>query len=1023
MRAVARAGRHLLPFCLRCSLRHDLGRCQLDPERVRTETTPPKRARRPLKRLYPVRVTDCRDPWYPRRKRTAMDVAWEPDLRLRDVVAPDRLEDLDDWVVSVNGARLEPAKALDHALAPGDGVLVCTRPRDPFTIAFTVVMAIASLLVSADAARRAKVQAHHAARRAAAQSQLMQDSLVYGWDGVRNSITPGRAIPVLYGEHRIGGHYVYAENRPAKTRDVLDCQLIVSEGEVDGPVTSIQAGGDGTAKGTVQINDAPIGDYPGVVFGHRVGTTTQLAVQGIWPTMLVRTKTNPGSVLDPTGATPTTFISDPNRTGFELHIGFPDGFRLRDSATGTILTSGFRLAAIRFKFDFSVRFRSWPSGSFGTPSTYSSGFLFATTSLSASARQPDFVIKTPSFTADRFEIEITLTGITVSRPNWLAATWGWANHTFTLGARVTLREVREFNEVVQAHPGRAFMALSVPATDKLGGSLPTITALWRGLLCRIYSSVPGDTIVSSTNGATGSSNNVFTDTGQTFLATGVLPGDKIVITTGADAGTYFVRTVSGGTSLLLGNPDGTTPSFNATSGNTYTIATKRGVYTTEFTQNPAWCALDVLANAVHGGGAWLDYDVMVDLQSFKDAAVFCDALISRGLDSSDPITSGSGTGIVPSTPADRFIVTGLNFFNAGVRIDDTLVIETGVDAGSYRIDSVDLDSQTTGHLNVSNTDGTPANLTASQSGLDWRIENTHRRCQCDHYFDSTGNVWEHAGAIARNARLGLVRVGGRPTLIPDEDPASISAVFGMGNIIEGTYRHHYLDRRSVANVLEIQYLDRNQNFSQQVVAIEDDAALANGEPVIKVQAEAFGVTRIEQALRIGKYHYKSNREEDEFIEFETIAYLGLTWGDVIQFDHDALPLDGATPLESGRVLAVSGTVVTVDRAVTIRSGNTFLTIQRQADLGIEEGVITNPEGETTHLLELVTSSVAVGDVWILSPNLVDDPFPNLYKIVGIDKMEDQRMKIRAVKHNPEMFNDPNDPPDDIDHIVELPNFN
>lgn len=50
-------------------------------------------------------------------------------------------------------------------------------------------------------------------------------------------------------------------------------------------------------------------------------------------------------------------------------------------------------------------------------------------------------------------------------------------------------------------------------------------------------------------------------------------------------------------------------------------------WTKQYSENPAWCLLDYLTNRRYGLGRWVTWD-MVDIESFKESAAYCDELIT-----------------------------------------------------------------------------------------------------------------------------------------------------------------------------------------------------------------------------------------------------------------------------------------------------------------------------------------------------------------------------------------------------------
>lgn len=970
-----------------------------------------------------VLVADVVDVFNPQRGRRSGLIPYVEGMTVLDAIPRDRLaKDPTSYKTSLNGGVVPWRERADTRLKPGDSLTCIVQPQVTGAVALviTVVTAVISAWQAWDAGKRAKIQAHHAARRAARKAQQMADSHTYGWEGIRNSVTPGRPIPLLYGRHRVGGQFVYAETRAdTGKKSVLDTVLVVSEGEVEG-----------LEPGTILINGAPTSEYTGITVANRAGTLTQTRMSEVYPTLVPRTLNKPGNNLDLTGASPTTYLSQPGRTGFQLSINTPSGCGITTSAG-----QGSFQGTVRF--DFSLRWRAWPSGAFSSPVTFSSkvmrtygsgpiGGLAA--SLNGNTRI-NVQFKTPTLALDRYELELTLTNIQLTYKQNRSPFPGVPTPTpvYDTSKPVVLTEVREFNESPQVFPKLAVLGFSAIASDKLGGGLPEITSIWKGLKVCVYTAAVGDIIDSDSSGVTngGAGTDNFNTGAVNWVTLGVQPGDILNITDSGSGpssqeGKYRILTVSA-SQLTVETLEGNDPGWSNGTNVTYTIETRSGVCTEQYSQNPAWVTFDILSHPDHGGGAYLNAAKDFDQQSFIDAADFCDVLIPRGL--TDPIdsdTSGStngGSNQFNAPAAFRFPGSG------GVRVDDTLVILSGADAGSYRIDSVFDQS-----LLVSTVTGGTVTFTGT-SGFSWEIRNTERRCKADHYFDGGTNVWEAANAVAKNARLALVRSGGKIRLIPDNTGAVVQ-YFGMGNIIKGSFSIQYLSHSNLANRIEVQFADEDKDWTQQIVELEDPQVLANNLPVIKTQIEAFGVTRATQAMRIAKYHYMSNRNERMLVNFEVAAdAIALEWGDLFKLNHDAVfhrtlnAFGGTTIYPSGRVIRREGSdIVLSDVPIEWLDNLQFVTIRHQDDT-TSTAISFYPSGTLSDRIpDSGLDKVQPGDVWTTDTPFVDSPSQILWQVTSITRSGDNRRKISAVSHNPDMYSDPATL-DDIDHIGNFPDFN
>lgn len=961
---------------------------------------------------YPahVLVADVSNPYRVAESRTTKYVEVGPLHTLAEVLPKWRHnQNPEHFVTTLNGGLVAPDKRDEVRVRPGDHVGVLTRPLDPVTASIVtglVVGAIAasiSATIAWDAGKRAKIQAHHAARRAHARAQQMGDSYTYGWEGIRNAVTPGGSIPVLYGRHRVGGTYVYAETRAANAngRSILDGQLVISEGEVEG----LEAG-------TVEFNDAPSSDYGSDISVASVnGTAAQTAMTGILPRSVVRTRNQPGNVFDPTGASPTLYVTEPGRTALRLYVTWPDGLY------GVLGSANFAVNQGWWQFTFQVRVRSFPSGSFGSPLTFTSPMFLRQASGGAGSGSgallygtpwipPTFPMDITGLTKGRYEVEIKVSSIFIqlqdrstnpATQHILSAT-GWPN-TPPTNKRIVLSQVEEFNENPSAYPGLAVLGFSAMSSSKLGGGLPKVTGIWKGIKPRVYTVAPG-TEISSGTGTAGAGTDTLTDTGATFQTDGVEAGDRVFLTTGDDINEYLVDTVPSETSITVTDEDGNAVSFSGGSA-TYSIEDVSGTYTNTYSRNPVWVILDILANDRYGGGALNTYEDDFLIDSFISVASFCDTLVSRGLDDSNPIDSSASSGsTIGGTNLVRF--SGGGGLDADVKVDDTLKMTGGADTGSYRIDSIASDGSS---CRVSTTTGGTVTFSGSVN-KGWQVNATERLAQCDHYFDGTTNAWEAALAVARNARIAIVRSGGKIKLIAD-DKSAVVQIFSMGNIIEGSFTMEHLGQLNVANRVEIQFLDEDKNWTQQVADIEDPDALTNGEPILKVQSEAFGVTRLTQALRIAKYHWLSNREQRRQVSFEVAAEgLALEVFDVFKLAHDVYREYGdpsGSALPSGRVRRVTASTIELDQPVP--NDTTYFYEIRKQDDTLTSVTPAGGGGTVTVFTVPADHGIEPGDPWLADKLFVDNPSQIQWRVTSITRGHHQRRRITAVEYNPDFYED------------------
>lgn len=233
-----------------------------------------------------------------------------------------------------------------------------------------------------------------------------------------------------------------------------------------------------------------------------------------------------------------------------------------------------------------------------------------------------------------------------------------------------------------------------------------------------------------------------------------------------------------------------------------------------------------------------------------------------------------------------------------------------------------------------------------------------------------------------------------------DKPESMVQIFGMGNIIKGTFQQQWRSKRDIYNVIEVQYLDSEKGYRQQRVACIDEAGISAGDPVRKRQIQIF-TTRITQALREGRYAMLTNKHVDESITFKAaIDAVAVQAGDVIGICHD-LPQWGY----SGRVQAGSTTsVVKLDQTVVISAGSTYKVKIRFADDTIEERTVTDTAGSYTqvNVSPAFSQAPSAYDVYAFGrENVLVKPF----RVISLQKENTHEVTITAIEHNSNVYDD------------------
>lgn len=215
------------------------------------------------------------------------------------------------------------------------------------------------------------------------------------------------------------------------------------------------------------------------------------------------------------------------------------------------------------------------------------------------------------------------------------------------------------------------------------------------------------------------------------------------------------------------------------------------------------------------------------------------------------------------------------------------------------------------------------------------------------------------------------------------------AVFGMANIIKGSFNVSYLTDQ-LADEFVVNYTEPEDDYNQAQVRVA-----INETPTNSVNIDLFGCTNKAMAGKFANYLAAQQIYRRRKVTWETDAEgFVCQRGDVVLLSHDLTQWG-----YSGRVLAINADTVTLDRTVSSTNGNYLLVRHSDGSL-------------TTH----TTSTVGNSSVLTVSPSVVDSaPLDCVYtfsplatqgkrvKITSIQPINNHRLRIVATDDDPQFY--------------------
>lgn len=268
-----------------------------------------------------------------------------------------------------------------------------------------------------------------------------------------------------------------------------------------------------------------------------------------------------------------------------------------------------------------------------------------------------------------------------------------------------------------------------------------------------------------------------------------------------------------------------------------------------------------------------------------------------------------------------------------------------------------------------------------------------------------------ATPIMRNGKISVVYQyrdahGDTGVTIPAKAPVQL---FTSGNV-EGL-QVNWLSRRSRPTVYQFQFLNELQNWTQDVLPVEDDAGTLNDPAALDKDhyrpesVQAYGVTRPSQLFREGLWRHRITAGITHEISFTTGPWaLAAEVGELIDFEHEMLrPFGADVPVNMQVVLGgEAATAVVVDHHL---AGTGLQIVVRSPDGSPQRANVTAFDNQLTgggRPISVLTLAVAVTvDTGATCVVGLVDKLVRTYELVAITLGQDMRREVRAVEWVPE----------------------
>ncbi|MFC2332737.1 MULTISPECIES: host specificity protein J [Haemophilus] len=264
------------------------------------------------------------------------------------------------------------------------------------------------------------------------------------------------------------------------------------------------------------------------------------------------------------------------------------------------------------------------------------------------------------------------------------------------------------------------------------------------------------------------------------------------------------------------------------------------------------------------------------------------------------------------------------------------------------------------------------------------------RFTCNVWLTEQRSAYQVINDICSIFRAMPVWNGQQLTVVMDR-PVDPVWTYTNANVDESGFSYTFSARKSRHNAIQVEYADKENSYEKAIEYVSDDEEIRkHGLNVKKITA--FGCTSRGQAHRTALWLLQTEKLETKTVTF-TVGAEGLMHipGDIIKVadTHYAGTNIG------GRVLAINGTTVTLDREITL-SGNSYLSYINANAKHQNIKIISVNGAEVT--LDQPPLGLELYGVWSLTTQQVTS---QLFKALSVKEEDKGKYTIMALQHEPQ----------------------
>ena len=265
----------------------------------------------------------------------------------------------------------------------------------------------------------------------------------------------------------------------------------------------------------------------------------------------------------------------------------------------------------------------------------------------------------------------------------------------------------------------------------------------------------------------------------------------------------------------------------------------------------------------------------------------------------------------------------------------------------------------------------------------------------NYIYDTAMRLWDALKYPEAVGRGKVIPVGTRFTCVSDYQSTPVQ-LFTVANIKQGSFTEEFQGVDARANSVEISFLNKDKDYERDVIPVYGDTYDESDTLTNPAQVELMGCTSLEQAYKHGKHFLRCNKYEIRTVTIEAFTdAIACTVGDIILIQHD-IPEWG----EGGRVVAVSGQTITLDKEVSVQPGKNYQLLIRSNSTDIVS---------TFNVVNVSGLNVIVKEAIPVQPDAVYafgevSKSAKPFRVLAITKtLSEMTRKIQCMEYYPELY--------------------